>query len=655
MKSARDVKASVGIVGVFLRLLLIAAAALFVTRAEAAKTFKGVLDAEGTITFYYDDVNHSAEGTVTTRGADATGHSPWESNTSITHAVFTQSCAEFAWKRGLQYLFAGCSNLESVEGLGNLNTSSATSLYMMFKNCSSLTSIDFETMDTGKVTNFGDMFYGCSSLEDLDISSFSSASAASCGNMFRDCSSLVTIYAHGDFDLSSASGNWMFSSCSRIVGGKGTTLSSTDSTYARVDADGRPGYFTLKTQTLTIGIGDFAAKHLSSVVVTNVSTGLAIEPDEVGGGVWTMPRGTEFVISYVAETGYEFSGESVYVDSTFASGGIIRNETISGDALPAATAFVRFVLTVDSSDFSTRHVSSVSVKKASTGETLQPESDGTYLMIPGEGFILVFKAEDWRAFGNYISVTNDITYSESGITSSTTVSSVPQASLLISGPAIRGVVADGDPDTLTLYYDSVLHSGTIYARKAATSGTSWANLPVKRVVVDSSMKEYGQGGDGFQYLFKGLSSVTNIEGTANLKAEKATNLTQMFNDCASLTRLDLSTFKTPLVKHFGDMFYGCSSLVELDISGFRSSVAIGCGNMFRGCSKLVTIYAHSGFDLSSASGDWMFNGCSKLVGGNGTTVTSGLRDYTPYAHVDEPGNPGYFTLKPQAGLCVILR
>ena len=42
----------------------------------------------------------------------------------------------------------------------------------MFKECSSLTSINLSSFDTSKVTTMGSMFESCSSLMSLDLSSF---------------------------------------------------------------------------------------------------------------------------------------------------------------------------------------------------------------------------------------------------------------------------------------------------------------------------------------------------------------------------------------------------------------------------------------------------------------------------------------------------
>ena len=631
--------------------------------AYAAKSFKGVLDAEGTITFYYDDVDHSSEGTVRTHTAAATGYPPWKNDTGIQKAVFTPSCSSFAWSKGLQYFFLGCSNLTNVQGLVNLNTASASSFYEMFKDCSSLVSVDSGMLKSPSVSNFSDMFYNCASLEEIDISSLSSKSAAQCGNMFRGCSALTSICVRVDFDLSAIGSQWVFTGATKLVGGNGTKYNSNNSSslYARIDDDGHPGYFTLKTVALTIAVSEFAEKHVRSVKVADVATGSTIEPDEEGGNVWTFPKGAAFNVTYTAANGYEFGGVQTYTDSSFAADGILSDETLEGAEIPSAVAFSRCVLTVDDTDFGGNHVAGVVVKDAITGAVIQPEVNGTYSLVPNFGFIVTYRAESGRFFANYVSATNVQTYATSGISVDTLLSGgVPCASIALTGNQIKGVVSDDDLTTMTLYCDNVAHEGVTYARKAATGYPSWANLTnILRVVVDPSVRanRFGEGGDGFQYLFCGLSSVTNFEGLANLKTDQATNFTQMFSGCRAVLGLDLSSFRTANARHYGEMFRYCSSLETVDISRFTVSANVqGCAYMFNGCAKLKTIYAQAAFDLKDVAGDdYMFTGCAKLVGGNGTTAISNVQHYRQYAHVDAPGNPGYFTLRQIDGTCVILK
>ncbi len=66
--------------------------------------------------------------------------------------------------RTLKNCFSGCSNLETIDGLEDLDTSNVTTMYYMFANCNKMT--DFSSMnnqDISKVTDFGNMCAGCSS------------------------------------------------------------------------------------------------------------------------------------------------------------------------------------------------------------------------------------------------------------------------------------------------------------------------------------------------------------------------------------------------------------------------------------------------------------------------------------------------------------
>ncbi|WP_027727938.1 BspA family leucine-rich repeat surface protein [Treponema sp. C6A8] len=93
----------------------------------------------------------------------------------------------------------------------------------MFSTTRRFTSIDLSYFDASKVTNTSKMFYGCST-------------------------DLTMILVGDSFDLSSVTNSTsMFStSATNLKGGLGTSFDSskTDKTYARIDSEDSPGYFT---------------------------------------------------------------------------------------------------------------------------------------------------------------------------------------------------------------------------------------------------------------------------------------------------------------------------------------------------------------------------------------------------------------------------
>ena len=112
--------------------------------------------------------------------------------------------------------FGNKSNIKSIKKLKGLDTSKVTSMYSMFENCSSLTSLDLSSFDTSKVTNMRDMFASCSSLTSLDLSSFDTSNATNMRSMFAGCSSLTSLDI-ANFDTSNVTNfDALFNNCSSL-------------------------------------------------------------------------------------------------------------------------------------------------------------------------------------------------------------------------------------------------------------------------------------------------------------------------------------------------------------------------------------------------------------------------------------------------------
>ncbi len=109
-------------------------------------------------------------------------------------------------------MFWGCSSLKSLD-LSGLDASSTTDMPGMFSGCSSLSSLDLSGLDTSRVTGMSAMFSGCSSLESLDLSSFDTSRVTGMSSMFEGCSSLASLDL-SPFDTSRVTDmSWMFYNC----------------------------------------------------------------------------------------------------------------------------------------------------------------------------------------------------------------------------------------------------------------------------------------------------------------------------------------------------------------------------------------------------------------------------------------------------------
>lgn len=114
--------------------------------------------------------------------------------------------------------FNGCTNLTSIEGIENLNTSNVKYMNEMFGQCSNLETLDLSHFNTENVVNMSNMFNGCTKLHKLNISSFNTENVTNMYGMFYGCSSLETLdLSHFNTRYVRKSGfNYMFNGCSSL-------------------------------------------------------------------------------------------------------------------------------------------------------------------------------------------------------------------------------------------------------------------------------------------------------------------------------------------------------------------------------------------------------------------------------------------------------
>ena len=93
--------------------------------------------------------------------------------------------------------FGSCTNLTSVEGLENLNTSDVTSMDHMFYKCEQLRALDLSGFNTEKVENMRDMFSNCKNLETLNLSSFKTNNLTNMSEMFLECNKIAQLDLSG--------------------------------------------------------------------------------------------------------------------------------------------------------------------------------------------------------------------------------------------------------------------------------------------------------------------------------------------------------------------------------------------------------------------------------------------------------------------------
>ena len=86
----------------------------------------------------------------------------------------------------------------------------------------------------------------------------------------------------------------------------------------------------------------------------------------------------------------------------------------------------------------------------------------------------------------------------------------------------------------------------------------------------------------------------------------------MFQNCSSLTELDLSGWATDHVTNMSNMFQNCSSLTELDLSDLDTGSVTNMSYMFSGCRNLKTLDLSAWNTANLVNTEYMFNNCASL-------------------------------------------
>ena len=103
---------------------------------------------------------------------------------------------------GMNGMFENDKVLTNIVFGDNFNTSNATNMTAMFRECNNLTELDLRMFDTSNVRNMGSMFLNCTKLESLDLSMFDTSNVMDMGGMFLNCTKLESLDL-SSFDTSS--------------------------------------------------------------------------------------------------------------------------------------------------------------------------------------------------------------------------------------------------------------------------------------------------------------------------------------------------------------------------------------------------------------------------------------------------------------------
>ena len=195
----------------------------------------------------------------------------------------------------------------------------------------------------------------------------------------------------------------------------------------------------------------------------------------------------------------------------------------------------------------------------------------------------------------------------------TTAGSLPMAA-----QEAYAVLTEAD-STLTFYYDNLrsTRTGTKYDVPTTGATPDWAGdlttpqEKIKHAVFDVSFSDFRP--TSTKYWFRYCVKLQDIKDIRNLNTENVIDMSFMFEQCISLTSLDLTGFNTANVTDMTRMFFNCSSLESLDLSNFNTANVTRMRSMFNFCSSMASLNLSS-FNTEKVTDMYgMFNRCSSLT------------------------------------------
>ena len=146
-----------------------------------------------------------------------------------------------------------------------------------------------------------------------------------------------------------------------------------------------------------------------------------------------------------------------------------------------------------------------------------------------------------------------------------------------------------------------------YAQKNIPNYNTITKIPKENMDYINSVKY----ANNCNSMFNNCKSLTSLD-LANFDTGNVTNMRYMFRECNTLSSLNISNFDTSNVTNMYTMFFGCESLTSLDLSNFDTSIVTDMGNMFYYCITLSSLNI-SNFNTSKVTNmEYMFDYCWEL-------------------------------------------
>lgn len=463
------------------------------------------------------------------------------------YTAYIQTDGQIIANRNSEFLFSGFTELQSIEGLDNLNTSNATTIRDMFGGCSKLTSLDLSNFDTSSVTNMQGLFWKCSSLTTLDLSSFDTSNVTNMQGIFHYCEKLETLDL-ANFNTSKViTMSSLFSNCNKL---KAVNVSTFD------------------TSNVTIMNNMFSnCQSLMELDLSNFNTGNVTTMSEMFKYCKNLKSLdiSSFNTSKVNNMAYMFNGciNLITLDvSSFNTSNVNNMNSMFGMQIENENPFGKIEKIIGLENFDTSKVTNMAAMfdRCERLTTINVSGFNTSKVTT-----MQYMFSDCRSL-----IELDL--------SNFDTSNVTNINWMFGR-------------CINLEYIDISNFNTSKVTNMANlfnmwTGTENAYGKLKEI---SGLEHFDTSNViNMTGMFASCGNLETLD-LANFNTSKVTDMNNLFAFCGNLKTLNISNFNTGSVTNMSYMFKECKNLRSLDIADFDTSNVTNMYQMFHGSDKLTDV------------------------------------------------------------------
>lgn len=482
---------------------------------------------------------------------------PWSAYAgSVKNVIVDTSFAPFALS-SLQGWFSGCTELISVKGLENLNTSRVTTAANMFSGCSKLSSISLTGFNLTNIRDMSGFFKNCAALPSMTLQGSLFSRAENLSGFFQGCTAL------GSMSLANAqlpnvvNMNGFFRGCSSL---EGMTLANASLPHVK----NMGGFFE-------------GCSSLDGVSLSNVNLSSAEDLSGFFKGCTSL--------SSVSLANIDFS-HAKNMKAFFQNCAALNAVSFSGLKVPNAQDMSAF--------FSgCRTLKTVSLAGANLPAVLDMSSffqGCTSLDTVSLSACKAPKAQNLSGFFAGCTALKLATLMDANLPAAKNLSGFFQGCTSLDTASLAGAKITSATDLSGLFKGctslvSVTLAGADFAAAVNMSGMFQNCTALSTMSLDGTKMPKAQNLSNF---FSGCTALSTMS-LKGFGVSSATDLSGFFSGCKVLSDVDFSGSSFPKATNLNNFFKGCVALVNLDMSTMSAPAAVNVSGFLSGCTQLETV------------------------------------------------------------------